>query len=333
MSASTLPQDSSFSLDTKELIAKLETGQFSLLQTFGAGSLLTEMKTVGRLCRIAIDVIFVLHRVIFPIYTLTRIVCRRQSSSSTVMRRKLASWLVRRFFPDRYIGEIPQPTEGVMVVGFNHPTLHEILSLIAWALKNFPERENCFPVNLPWYECLARRANQLSTLGIHITPIITESTYEKIKNICKDQASMDIVSTIRQNFFRHYGSLAGDFARDNNNVFAAPSATRQSTIFPSREAYENCPIKTPIPSTMTVLALSIKRKNKSKTGIFLPVTIIPSPRHNLGLNLFRVYEIRTGTPIPMSTVNVLAKNKTLEDFFLHKLTEQAPKELWYPAAK
>ena len=330
MKAKAFPLDTVRNMDFVELVANLESGEMSLLKTLGADHLLQEMKLVGILCRIAIRLIFLLHWLVFIPHWIFCLLRTRQIPKNIIMRRKVAKWFIRRFFPDKYVGKIAK-TPDPIIVGFSHPTLHEILSLIAWALYQFPEKENCFPVNLPWYECLAPRTNQLRLLGIHITPLITRSTLAKIRLSCNDDEKiMDTADQVRQTFTDHYRIMASKFAAEGNNTISAPSSTRQATIFPSYNTFINDPAANPLLPAMRFLAVSIRHRDRNSAAIFLPVTIVPPPNHGSGLNLFRRYRIIIGEPIPMSIAYQLSTRKAFDHYFLMQLTKHAPKELWYP---
>jgi hypothetical protein len=305
-------------LKASDLISRLESGNLSLLKVFKANRLRTKMKPVGLICRFILWLIFLG-------YT------GNDTPARNLRRRKFTYRILHFFFPDKYLGKMPNITGGA-VIGFNHPTLHEILSLIAWALYHFPEKDNYFPVNLPWYEVLASRAHKLRMLGICITPLITAATQNKIHKACKNDAdTMAIVGKIRQKFLNHYAAMASEFSSKQNNTFAAPSATRQATIFPSFASFVQDPDGDKLPVAMSYLALAIARKDKDSSVVFLPLTIIPPRRHTRGLNLFRRYLIKIGSPTPMQVAHEHIKEKDFEHYFLMQLTKEAPESLWYPA--
>jgi hypothetical protein len=270
------------------------------------------MKPVGWLCRFAVWLIFLGYKPTEP----------------PLKRRKIAYKVVHFFLPDVYIGEQPKAPNGI-IIGFNHPTLHEILSLIAWALHHYPERENCFPVNLPWYECLSPVTTKLRRLGVHITPLITQSTHQKIAKICQnDPETMDAADYVRRRFLDRYTSLASEFLAASNNVFVAPSSTRQATIFPDRALYEKSPTTAKLLPTMSYLMY----KTKNIDAIFLPITVIPPRRHTRGLNIFRRYRFITGQETTMATARAQARAKNFEHYFLSAIAKNAPANLHYPAA-
>jgi hypothetical protein len=141
---------------------------------------------------------------------------------------------------------------------------------------------------------------------------------------------MVAVKAIRQKFLTHYGNVASEFAIRGNNTFSAPSSTRQATIFPSYATFIQDPAADPLPPAMRAIALNIKRKDKSSTGFFLPVTIVPPEGCSPRLNLFKRYQIIIGEPIPMALAHELTRTKELDHYFLMQLTKQAPKKLWFP---
>ena len=249
-------------------------------------------------------------------------------------KRAKAVRVIRRFFPDQMQGEAPAPDKHGLVVGFNHPTLHEVFGLIAWSLDKYPQKRNNFPTNLPWYESICTISHLMEKIGIYITPLITQSSFDKLVLIHEgDEKKLELISKIREVFLSHYFNIAIDFERTGDNTFAAPSAMRQVTIFPGAADYHNNHGKTRLLPAMSGLMLRIARANKDRAPnvLFLPVTIIP-PRFRLkwvrGLKPFRRFCMIIGRGFSMEEAKALGRG--IDYAFLKRIAENAPEELWYP---
>ena len=75
-----------------------------------------------------------------------------------------------------------------LVIGFNHPSLGEILRLIGLVSKYYPNDVYLFPVNLPWYEALCPVLEKMEEAGFYLTPIVTPSTRQKIEQVAGKDA-------------------------------------------------------------------------------------------------------------------------------------------------
>jgi len=244
--------------------------------------------------------------------------------------------VVRCFFPDYVLGTIPDVDNQGLILGFNHPTLHEILSLIAWSLDQFPERRNNFPTNLPWYESICTCAPVLKKLGVCITPLITRSTFNKLEKIHQgDEKTIGVIAKVREILLNYYFSVAIDFERAGDNTFAAPASSRQVTIFPSIADFHKDPGAVRLPPVMSGLMFRIARASRDRKPevIFLPITVI-LPRFRIkwlkGLKPFRRYCLIIGKGFSMEEARELGRG--IDYAFLERLTENAPEELWYPKA-
>ena len=244
---------------------------------------------------------------------------------------------VRRLFPDKVVNAAAPIEDGKgLIVGFNHPSLHEVLSLIVWSLEQFPDRRNNFPTNLPWYESLCRRANDLRNIGVCITPLITQSTFNKLVRIHEgNEKARDAISKVSEALLSHYFSVAIDFERTGDNTFSAPSAGRLTTIFPDSATFYGQPGAVKLLPAMSSLMFRIERANRAKRAnvVFLPVTIVPPgfrAKWVNGLKLFRRYTIIVGEGFSMEEARELGRG--IDHAFLKRLTENAPVEMWYPNA-
>lgn len=339
-----LPLDKVTNMSSAELISKLEAGELSLLKSFRIGpvrflkshpsrsrisayiswtfGLFTMKYIVGPICR------FVLFCVLFELGG-----TGAKDEKYWYNKRKKGVKVGRFFFPDIVIGEteVENADKTGLVVGFNHPTLHEILGLITWSLDRFPSRRNNFPTNLPWYESICTRSPAIRGLGIWITPLITQSTFGKLEKIHEgDPETIAAISRVSKILVNQYFQTAADFERTGDNTFSAPSATRQATIFPNHLTYRKDQRLLP---AMSGLLFYIARANRERDPqvMFLPITAIPPMvriKRLAGLKPFRRYELIIGRGFSMEEARKLGRE--LDYAFLTRLTENAPEELWYP---
>jgi hypothetical protein len=303
-------------MSTEDLIRSMHDGELSILNTFRAVRLRLSMQPIGFICR----------------FILWLILGNRPADRRNELSRKkhLICRVLKIIFPFRESG-IQPPLTGSLVIGFNHPTLHEILSLIAWALDHFPDRSYNFPVNLPWYESLATSTAALQSLGIYITPLITPKTLGKIVRIRPglDAADNQILLNIQKKFLDHYMKVAAQFALAGDHTFTAPSATRQATIFASRAAFrQESTIK--LPPVMSLMYYSILRTKQLPVAHFLPISVLPPRRHTPGLNLFRKYLIVVNRPISFVDAASKIREKVFDHYFLKEIARPVPSRLWYP---
>jgi len=250
------------------------------------------------------------------------------------IKRKRTVSIVRFFFPDIMRGDAPAADKQGLIVGFNHPTLHEVFGLIAWSLAQYIDRRNNFPTNLPWYESICSCSPLMEKIGIYITPLITQSSYDKLVVIHEgDERMIGFISKIRDLLLNHYFNIAIEFEKKGDNTFSAPSATRQFTIFPKTANFEDDEGAMKLLPAMSGLMLRIARANRDRKPnvIFLPVTIIP-PRFRIkwvrGLKPFRKFIMVIGRGFSMDEARALGRG--MDYAFLKRLAENAPEELWYP---
>lgn len=219
--------------------------------------------------------------------------------------------------PSRINGMFPH-LDTSLVFGFNHPTLGEIIRLLAILECEYPNKNFLFPVNIGWYEVVAPVANRMEKLGLYITPTITPSTREKMAKIL-DEEHMKLVDKLTNEFNYDYLELCSKFVAEKNIIMIAPSATRQETVFRNEaQYYGSAKIE---PATMTLIALSLKRA-KCKDYLFVPIAIVPPKRRNRRLNLFKIYRISPCTWIPAENVEKLCKGRKFEHFFLNSIADE-----------
>ncbi|MBO4855415.1 hypothetical protein J5500_03370 [Candidatus Saccharibacteria bacterium] len=270
---------------TKELIAGLRERRFSLLKSLGFKKLRAGMIMTGFVCRM---IVFL---------TGLRKAVRRAGSSGlrySDPARKRIRKLLQIVTPVDRIGAFPHPDEG-MVVGFNHPSLGEILRFIYICIVEYRHRRNLFPVNLPWYEALMPIADELEAIGIYITPILTPSTRAKMAKEA-DEETMKVIDELARGFNVRYLDDCVEFIRSEDNIWIAPSATRQATVFKTVGMMDGS--EAIAPQTMTLVATGLVR-GKVENCTFLSVCVIPPHKFKRGLNLFREYRIGVGKTMTM----------------------------------
>ena len=205
-----------------------------------------------------------------------------------------------------------------LVFGFNHPTLGEIIRLLAVLECEYPNKNFLFPVNIGWYEAVAPVANRMERLGLYITPTITPSTREKMSKILDDE-HMKLVDKLTSEFNYDYLELCSKFVAEKNIIMIAPSATRQETVFRNRAQYYG--LEKIEPPTMTLIALSLKRA-KCRDYLFVPIAVVPPKHRNRRLNLFKIYHISPCAWIPSNTTEKLCKGRNFEHFFLARISDE-----------
>ncbi len=208
--------------------------------------------------------------------------------------------------------------EKCLVIGFNHPSLGEIVRFIYYHMKHFLDRRSVFPVNLPWYEALAPVSNELDRLGIVITPVITPSSAEKIgKNL--DDSEKEYLRQITTALNSRYLKLVCNEAHYGNSViWVAPSATRQATVFKTHEMLQGK--ERVLPQTMTLLATALKHEHASAIRAndtdfdycFIPAAVEPGGGCNRGLNLFKPMRIHFGKKLESAKVEKILATKSTE---------------------
>jgi len=174
----------------------------------------------------------------------------------------------------------------------------------------------------------------MEKIGIYITPLITQSSYDKLITIHEgDDRMVAFILKIREALLNHYFNTAIEFEQAGDNTFSAPSATRQITIFPKMTDYANEEGAMKLLPAMSGLMLRIARANRDRKPavLFLPVTVIP-PKYRFkwvrGLKPFRRFMLVIGRGFSMDEARKLGRG--IDYAFLKRLAENAPMELWYP---
>lgn len=276
------------SMPIENLVRGLENEEFSVLKAAHSAKLRAEMRGTGLICR--------------AVLWLARAMAGGTKKYRNIrkMRKKLASMLAWGA-PCKISGNLDRDA-SCLVMGFNHPSLGEIARFVYVHLNYFDDRFSLFPVNLPWYEALAPRAELLSHLGITLVPILTPSTLEKIsKNVNKTEKTY--LQSLAFSLNNHYTKKVAEVAKAGHCViWVAPTATRQATIFRSEdELNDRVRIE---PQTMTLLATALHAAKVSDFE-FVPVGVAPNHHCGRGLNLFEDYKLNFGPSLKADYVDFL----------------------------
>ena len=271
---------------TKDLIEGLRERKFSLLGSMGFRKLRAGMFVTGLICRL---IIFL---------TGLRFAVRKAGERGLKLNapaRKRIAKLLRFLFPIDVRGTFPHPHQG-MVVGFNHPSLGEILRMIYICVTEYKHHRNLFPVNLPWYEALMPIVNELEAIGIYVMPIITPATRAKMAKVA-DEETIRVIDDLAKSFNMVYLEKCVEFAESIDNIWIAPSATRQASVYKTMEMFSGT--EAIEPKTMTLVATALTRA-KVEQCEFLPIAVVPPEGYGRGLNFFRRYRIGIGKPFTMT---------------------------------
>ena len=294
---------------SQELLNEINTNELSLLKTLGADDLLNEMMGTGNFCQGLID-----------------IVCLEKDDGKL---REAMCRAINSVAPTTFFNDMPQD-ENCIVIGFNHPSLGEILRLGYIVLKNYPGRDILFPVNIPWYETLTAEIPNLERLNVHITPMITPKTEAKlIQKAGDDQEMLNDIQHYKTVFEKNYMRAARKCAENNGIIVVAPSATRQKDVFVNEEQKKG---EGHLHPTMTLLARVVLRK-ESDRATFLPMAVLEPPVSNPNLNLFRDYRLYPCEPFSTEDVRNLTSEhsrkfdyeflKRIDNVYRHKTSLQA----------
>ena len=278
----------------QEIANNLRSGNYSLLDSIGCHKLRAEMRFVGFCCR----------RILRKAEKKAKKRKGRDDDYPLRLRKAMYDTLYKGA-PLQFSGDLPD-IDGGVIVGFNHPTLGEIIRLIALCLDKYPDREYLFPVNIAWYEMLAPIADRMEDFGLHIVPTITPNTRKRIESMVSE-ATMKLVDKISIEFNSFYITSCSWFIQKRTVILVAPSATRQKTVFRSRASFLGEEVIDP--PTMTYLAISLRRI-KSSDFVFQPIAVAPPIKANRGLNLFKTYNLYAASAFPKSKVQELCKEKS-----------------------
>ena len=305
-------------LPAEKIIDKIQHQNYSLLKSLGGEKLRKEMVPVGKVCHIAIN-----H--FYHAKPGTDTNKRLEKAHKKIV--KSLSKITPVIFDETKL----KTSKNGLVIGFNHPSLGEIGRILLIKFKYMSDKPVLFPVNLPWYEALARDYDRLKDLGIIITPTITPATWNKL-NIKEGHKLYESASTIKRRFREIYTELSEEIIKNGGIIFVAPSATRQRTVFKTKAVYDK---KEEIIPTMSILAIKLLADNKTNCD-FLPFSVLPPKNFKRGLNLFKKYQLFAGES--MTATEIRAKYfktnnpKRLDNFdydFHIRIAEKMPKDFWY----
>ena len=283
-------------LPAAKIVEGLRKRDFSLLQSMGFHKLRAEMNFTGFVCR-----------TIIGLTGLRKEVKKRTDNQPVALdspARKRVEKLLKKAAPCMVKGYFPHPKTG-LVVGFNHPSLGEILRFIYLCVTEYHERLNLFPVNLPWYEAIMPIVNELEAIGVYVMPVITPSTRRKMAKKA-DSETMEVIDSVSMQLNALYLEECVSFVKRGDAIWVAPSATRQRTVFQSVGCSNGTFAISP--QTMTLLVLNLKRKRVEDCKI-LPVGVRPPDGFGRGLNLFKKYKLCVGEPYSFATASELARAK------------------------
>ena len=305
-------------LTAEEIIDKIQHENYSLLTTLGAEKLRKEMVPVGKICNTAINYFF---RTTGP---------KRDEVEHNKHARKKLVKVLSKLTPGVY-NDVPKDSKDGLVVGFNHPSLGEIARILCMKIDLMGDKTMYFPVNLPWYESLAPNFDRIKRLGIVITPTITPATWKKME-LEEGTKLYEAGKRLKKEFRDIYIDLSHDALKNGGVVFVAPSATRQATVFKTKDAYDK---KEEIIPTMSVLAIKLFADPEMKCG-FLPLAILPPKDYKRGLNFHKLYELKPGKLMSSDYIRKTyfkkANPKKLDGFdydFHLRIAKELPKEFWF----
>ena len=305
------------------VISELEEGD-SVLAELGAEKLSQRMRPMGWLCGVFLR-------------TIAKKANRRKYSDAYAHPR----WFHHRgctlqklsfFAPIRTSGQrldLYDRSDSAYVIGFNHPSLGEIIRVIGISMECFESKELLLPVNLTWYENLIQYKWFFEDVGIYICPLITPSTEGKIRKILGDDTeAIKKMEKYKSDFFNYYMGMCRRAIENDNVILVAPSATRQATVFPSRAAYDGEAKLNPVMAAIALAALKDKH-----TCTFVPVAVTP-PKHGTKLlNLFRSYHLFVCDSISFAEIQQMKNDHTLRQLdwdFLNAISSHVPEGMVFP---
>ena len=302
----------------KDLVDGLRNRSFSLLQSMGFHKLKAEMNFTGFVCW-AIIALTGLRKEVKPQPHLVNLSSPGRVKVARILK-KAAPCSVKGYF---------QPVTGGRVIGFNHPSLGEILRFIYLCVADgkdsvnaFVGKKSLFPVNLPWYEAIMPIVHELEEIGIFVMPVITPSTRRKMAKKANAE-QMEVIDDLSKQLNTLYLQKCAEFIKANDIIWVAPTATRQRTVFKSVACYSGS--EAIEPQTMTLLALALKRAKITDCS-FQVVGVVPDEDFKSGLNLFKPYKLGVGDCLSMETAIEMVRGKSnecvgskFEFTFLHRI--------------
>lgn len=307
-------------LSAEAIIEKIQNENYSLLTTLGGEKLRKEMVPIGKACHTIAN------------YFIKTSGPKKNEAEHNLNARKKMGKTMKRFAPVEYDkSAFKNVSEKGLVIGFNHPSLGEILRLVALKMDIYPDKIMLFPVNLPWYEAMAKDYKELLKLGIIITPTITPSTWDKL-GLEPDTKTYESAKRIKTEFRHIYTKQSHDIVKNGGVIFVAPSATRQATVFKNKACFEKTEEIIP---TMSMLALKLY-SDKEMDCDFLGVAVLPPEKYKRNLNLGKKYKLIATKPMTAEYIKKtyfkVKEPKKLIGFdhdFLSRIAEKLPKKFRY----
>lgn len=280
------------------LIDDLEKCRYSILDSIGCRKIRLEMFIPGLISAIIVRFLCWIAKL-------------RDGENWPKTVRNYIIKLFRRFAGYRIYRDDKLPDkQGGLIIGFNHPSLGEILRLISLVSKEYPDNSYLFPVNLPWFEALCPVIGKMREAGFYLTPIITPSTRNKIESLVKKDI-FEQVYKIGKAFNNTYIELCQKFVQSKDIILVAPCATRQTTVFKTDEAL--CQKTKVEPQTLSLLVQTIARQKNATETMFLPVAVVPPSDFNKGLNLQKFYTFGICKAIDFAEAISLSKQTYTSD--------------------
>ncbi len=306
-------------LNPETIIKKIQEENYSLLKSLGGEKLRKEMVPVGKICHATVNHFY-------------KGIKKDDEKIGIEKAKKNIVKTLKRLSPAEYNkDDFPHNSKNGLVIGFNHPSLGEVLRILMMKVDIMGDKPMLFPVNLPWYESIAKDYQRLKKLGIIITPTITPSTWKKL-NITEGHELFETASKLKKSLRNIYTDLSHETIKKGGIIAIAPSATRQRTVFKTKGIFDK---KEDIIPTMSVLALKLYTDPDMNCS-FMPIAVLPPKKFKKGLNLFKKYNLIACEEMSADYIRKTyfkTKNPTrLENFdydFHKRIADKLPKEFWY----
>ena len=302
---------------SEQIIDDMSNARYSLLSSLGCGGIIARFFWVRYAC-------------LFFMNMAARKAKRKRyhSLKPNIALKTALAIIFARGAPSVIQPSFPRPNCG-FVIGFNHPSLGEIIRLMGVCMSNYPTHKYLFPVNIIWYEALSPVIDRLAEFGFTITPMITPSAIKKLLKRARTPEAKEQVKRLTREFGAIYLEKTAEFIAEKNIVLVAPSAKRKQYLYDSKEQADGLkPIK---PDTITKLSEYLF--SKELEFALLPVAIIPPEGATRGLNLLGVYGIHPCNLISSTEMarrefdgrEADGKTRRLERYFLEKIALELAK--------
>ena len=296
---------------SEQIIDDMSKTRYSLLKSLGCGGIIARFFWVRYACLFFMDM--AARRAKRRKYHRLRPCVALKTALGTIFAGGAPSVIQPSF---------PRPNCG-FVIGFNHPSLGEIIRLMGVCMLDYPTHKYLFPVNIFWYEALSPVIDRLAEFGFTITPMITPSAMKIMLKRAHTSMAKAQVKRLTRDFGEIYLDKCAKFIAEKNIVLVAPSARRKWYLFDSAEQAKGLkPVK-----PMTITALAEYLFSKGLEFALLPVAVIPPEGASRGLNLLGVYEIHPCNLISSAEMarrefdgrEADGKTRRLERYFLEKI--------------